>query len=80
MAIIAAGSALCVIAPNPWLILAGQFVLGIGIDFPTSGSYVSEITPKASRSRMTVATELRYFAIGVRGRLSALGGCASSRI
>src|SRR5271169_4141973 len=23
------GSALCVIAPNPWLILAGQFVLGI---------------------------------------------------
>ena len=58
MAIIAAGSALCVIAPNPWLILAGQFVLGIGIgiDFPTSGSYVSEITPKASRSRMTVAT------------------------
>ena len=58
MAILAAGSALCVIAPNPWLILAGQFVLGIGIgiDFPTSGSYVSEITPKASRSRMTVAT------------------------
>ena len=48
----------CVIAPNPWFILAGQFVLGIGIgiDFPTSGSYVTEITPKAARSRMTVAT------------------------
>jgi MFS transporter, putative metabolite transport protein len=58
MAILAAGSALCVIAPNPWFILAGQFVLGIGIgiDFPTSGSYVSEITPMAARSRMTVAT------------------------
>ena len=58
MAILAAGSALCVIAPNPWFILAGQFVLGIGIgiDFPTSGSYVSEIMPKAERSRMTVAT------------------------
>jgi len=58
MAIVAAGSALCVIAPNPWFILAGQFVLGIGIgiDFPTSGSYVTEITPKAARSRMTVAT------------------------
>ncbi len=58
MAILAAGSALCVIAPNPWFILAGQFVLGIGvgIDFPTSGSYVSEITPKAARGRMTVAT------------------------
>jgi len=58
MAILAAGSALCVIAQGPLLILAGQFVLGvgIGIDFPTSGSYVSEITPKAARSRMTVAT------------------------
>jgi len=58
MAILAAGSALCVIAQDPWLILAGQFVIGIGIgiDFPTSGSYVSEITPKAKRSRMAVAT------------------------
>jgi MFS transporter, putative metabolite transport protein len=58
MAILAAGSALCVIAQGPWLILAGQFALGVGvgIDFPTSGSYVSEITPKAARSRMTVAT------------------------
>jgi MFS transporter, putative metabolite transport protein len=58
MAILAAGSALCVVAQGPWLILAGQFALGVGvgIDFPTSGSYVSEITPKAARSRMTVAT------------------------
>ena len=58
MAILAAGSALCVVAHGPWLILAGQFAIGvgIGIDFPTSGSYVSEITPKAARSRMAVAT------------------------
>lgn len=58
MAILAAGSAVCVLAQDPWLILAGQFAIGvgIGIDFPTSGSYVSEITPKAARSRMTVAT------------------------
>jgi MFS family permease len=58
MAILAVGSALCAIAPNPWFILAGQFVLGIGIgiDFPTSDSYVSEITSKDARSRMTVAT------------------------
>jgi MFS family permease len=58
MAILAVGSALCVIAQGPWLVLVGQFALGIGvgIDFPTSGSYVSEITPKAARSRMTVAT------------------------
>jgi MFS transporter, putative metabolite transport protein len=58
MAILAAGSALCVVAQGPWLILAGQFAIGvgIGIDFPTSASYVSEITPKAARSRMAVAT------------------------
>jgi MFS transporter, putative metabolite transport protein len=58
MAILAAGSVLCVIAQDPWMILVGQFALGVGvgIDFPTSGSYVSEITPKAARSRMTVAT------------------------
>ena len=57
MAILAIGCALCVIAQDPWLVLGGEFVLGIGIgiDFPTSGSYVSEITPKAQRSRMAVA-------------------------
>jgi MFS transporter, putative metabolite transport protein len=58
MAVLAGGSALCALAQGPWLILVGQFVigLGVGIDFPTSGSYVSEITPKLARSRMTVAT------------------------
>jgi MFS transporter, putative metabolite transport protein len=58
MGILAVGSALCAIAPSSGLIIAGQFLLGIGIgiDFPTSGSYVSEIMPKALRSRMTVAT------------------------
>jgi MFS transporter, putative metabolite transport protein len=58
MAILAVGSALCVVAHEPSLILAGQFLIGvgIGIDFPTSGSYVSEIMPRSLRSRMTVAT------------------------
>lgn len=58
MAILAAGSALCAVAPDPWLIVAGQFLIGIGIgiDFPTSSSYVSEIMPRAVRSRMTIAT------------------------
>jgi len=58
MGILAVGSAVCAIAPSSWLIVAGQFVLGIGvgIDFPASSSYVSEIMPKAARSRMTVAT------------------------
>lgn len=45
-------------APNPWFILVAQFLLGVGVgsDFPTSASYVSELMPKSSRSRMTVAT------------------------
>ncbi|HEY6383863.1 MAG TPA: MFS transporter [Pseudolabrys sp.] len=58
MAILVAGSALCAVARDPASILVGQFLIGvgIGIDFPTSGSYVSEIMPRALRSRMTVAT------------------------
>jgi len=58
MAILAVGSALCVVAQESSFILAGQFLIGvgIGIDFPTSGSYVSEIMPRLLRSRMTVAT------------------------
>src|SRR5215475_505385 len=58
MAIMVAGSALCTVARDPASILIGQFLVGvgIGIDFSTSGSYVSEIMPRALRSRMTVAT------------------------
>jgi MFS transporter, putative metabolite transport protein len=58
MAIIVAGSALCAMAREPSLIIVGQFLIGvgIGIDFPASGSYVSEIMPRSLRSRMTVAT------------------------
>jgi hypothetical protein len=38
---------------EPSLILVGQFLIGvgIGIDFPASGSYVSEIMPRSLRSR-----------------------------
>jgi MFS family permease len=45
MAIMVAGAALCVMAREPSLIVVGQFLIGvgIGIDFPASGSYVSEI-------------------------------------
>ena len=58
MAIVVAGSALCAMAREPLLIVVGQFLIGvgIGIDFPASGSYVSEIMPRSLRSRMTVAT------------------------
>ena len=58
MAIMVVGSVLCTMAHEPSLILVGQFLIGvgIGIDFPASGSYVSEIMPHSLRSRMTVAT------------------------
>ena len=58
MLILALGSLLCAFASGPIFVIVGQFVLGIGIgiDFPTSASYTSEILPKAIRSRMTVAT------------------------
>src|SRR5262249_32409870 len=58
MAILVIGSALCAAARDPAPILVGQFLIGvgIGIDFPTSGSYVAEIMPRSVRNRMTVAT------------------------
>ena len=58
MTILAAGAALSAIARDPTLLLLGQFLVGvgIGIDFPVSGSYVSEIAPRKARSRMVVAT------------------------
>jgi putative MFS transporter len=58
MAILAAGAALSAVAYDSTLILLGQFLVGvgIGIDFPVSGAYVSEITPRNARSRMVVAT------------------------
>jgi MFS family permease len=58
MAIIAAGAACAALARDPVPILVGQFLIGIGIgiDFPVSGSYVSEVMPRTSRSRMVVAT------------------------
>ncbi|MGD9543915.1 MAG: MFS transporter [Methylocystis sp.] len=58
MAIIALACFIGAAAPNARVILLSQFLLGlgVGIDFPTSGSYVSELMPRAARSRMTVAT------------------------
>ncbi|RNJ48758.1 MFS transporter [Methylocystis hirsuta] len=58
MAIIALACFIGAAAPNARVILLSQFLLGVGvgIDFPTSGAYVSELMPRASRNRMTVAT------------------------
>lgn len=58
MLVIALGSGVSAAAPGPMLLLAGQLLVGIGvgIDFPVGGAYVSEMIPKANRRRMMVAT------------------------
>lgn len=58
MAVLVAGALISATADLPELVLFGQFLvgIGIGIDFPVSGSYVSETMPKRDRSRMVVAT------------------------
>jgi len=58
MMIIAAGACISALAKGPAMLFIGQlFVgMGVGIDFPVSSSYVSELLPKPSRARMIVAT------------------------
>jgi MFS family permease len=58
MIIIGAGASISALARGPAMLLIGQLLVGIGvgIDFPVSSSYVSEILPKRSRARMMVAT------------------------
>src|SRR5262249_5655154 len=58
MIIIAAGAATSALANGFPTLFIGQFLVGVGvgIDFPASSSYVSELLPKRSRARMMVAT------------------------
>ena len=58
MIIIAAGAATSAVANGFPLLFIGQLLVGVGvgIDFPASSSYVSEVLPKRSRARMMVAT------------------------
>ena len=58
MIIIATGAATSALANGFPLLFIGQLLVGIGvgIDFPASSSYVSEVLPKRSRARMMVAT------------------------
>src|SRR5215467_13248714 len=56
MTIITVGALISALAAAPQWVLLGQFIVGIGIDFPVSSSYVSETMPKQVRSRMVVAT------------------------
>jgi putative MFS transporter len=58
MIIICAGAAISALANGPAVLFIGQLLVGVGvgIDFPVSSSYVSEILPKRSRARLMVAT------------------------
>jgi MFS transporter, putative metabolite transport protein len=58
MIIIAAGASTSALANGFSMLFIGQLLVGVGvgIDFPVSGSYVSEVLPKRSRARMMVAT------------------------
>ena len=58
MIIIAAGAATSALATGPAMLFVGQLLVGVGIgvDFPVSSSYLSEVVPKRSRARMMVAT------------------------
>jgi MFS transporter, putative metabolite transport protein len=58
MMIIGAGASISALAKGPAMLFVGQLLVGtgVGIDFPLSSSYVSEILPKPSRARMMVAT------------------------
>jgi MFS transporter, putative metabolite transport protein len=58
MMIIAAGAATSALANGSAILFIGQLLVGVGvgIDFPASSSYVSEVLPKPSRTRMMVAT------------------------
>jgi MFS transporter, putative metabolite transport protein len=58
MIIICAGAAASALANGAVMLFIGQFLagVGIGVDFPVNGSYVSEVLPKRSRARLMVAT------------------------
>ena len=58
MMIIAMGAATSALANGPPMLFIGQLIVGVGvgIDFPVSSSYISEISPKRDRDRMMVAT------------------------
>jgi MFS transporter, putative metabolite transport protein len=58
MIIICAGAAASALANGPAMLFIGQFLVGvgIGIDFPVSSSYVSEVLPRRNRARLMVAT------------------------
>jgi putative MFS transporter len=58
MTIIAAGATTSALANGTAMLFIGQFLVGVGvgIDFPVSSTYISEVSPRRSCARMMVAT------------------------
>jgi putative MFS transporter len=58
MIITGAGATTSALANGSAMLFIGQLLVGVGvgIDFPVSSSYVSEVLPKRDRARMMVAT------------------------
>jgi MFS family permease len=58
MMIIVIGATISALANGPPMLFVGQLIVGVGvgIDFPVSSSYISEVSPKRDRDRMMVAT------------------------
>jgi MFS transporter, putative metabolite transport protein len=58
MIIIAAGAAGSALANGPAMLFISQLIVGVGvgIDFPVSSTYISEVSPKRDRARMMVST------------------------
>ncbi len=58
MIISCAGAAASALANGAVMLFIGQFLVGVGVgvDFPVSSSYVSEVLPKRSRARSMAAT------------------------
>jgi MFS family permease len=58
MLILAVAAGFSALTWGAWWLIAAQLIVGVGIgmDFPVSGSYVAECMPHQKRSRMMVAT------------------------
>lgn len=58
MALLAVAAGFSALTWNAWGLIAAQLAVGVGIgmDFPVSGSFVAECMPHRRRSRMMVAT------------------------
>ena len=66
MLIIAVGAFACTFSNSSWILLLGQLIIGIGIgsDFAVSATYIAEISPRKTRSKLMVGT-IAFQSIGL---------------